>query len=58
MKIKGVETKDYSVAVYSEKDYYMIVWSGRRGRGASEKLRDYKTADFMFELKLSELIGQ
>lgn len=57
MKIKSVETNDYSVALYTEKDYYYITWSRGDKEETSERFNDYKNTDFMFELKLSEVEG-
>lgn len=57
MKIKSVETNDYFVALYSEKDYYYITWSRGDKKTTSERFNDYKMVDFMFELKLTEVEG-
>ena len=58
MKIKSIETKTYEISLYEVLNGFQVEYiSEETGFKASEILKDYRTADYIFDLKCQELQG-
>ena len=55
--VKAIINKKFSISLYQNGNKYCVSWLVNRIENNSELINDYKTASFLFDMKLQELEG-
>jgi hypothetical protein len=54
--IKSIETKDFQVTLVETEYGYEIFWNNGPLYNESEVISDYRTASYLFDLKVEDLL--